>query len=56
MDARVPSLDITSLRSISHIQSKIHFTNMDISFSPEYFPNGLIHINIYASQYKATNP
>ena len=43
MDVHVTSLDITSIRAIYHIQEKTHFTNVNLSFSPEDFPTELIH-------------
>ena len=55
MDVHVPSLYITSLGSISLIREKSHFPSLDLSFSPEYFPNALIRIIINSIQSKATN-
>ena len=56
MDVHVPSIYKTSLRSISCIQSKSYFPNLDISFSPEYLPTELIHITTNSIQTKATTP
>ena len=41
---------------IYHIVSNIHFTNLGLSFPPEYFPTELIHLTINAIQSKATTP
>ena len=56
MDVHVPSLDITSIISVSCIREKIHFTNLDLSFYPEDFRTELIHINTNDNQSKETNP
>ena len=53
MVLHVPSLDITSLRAISHIRAKSHFTNLGISFSPEYLPTKLFLLDINAIQSNA---
>ena len=56
MDVNIPSLDITSLRSISLTRAKGHFPNLDISFSPQYLPTELIDFTINSIQFRATNP
>ena len=56
MDFHVPYIYITSLRAISHIQSKSHFPNLYIYFSPKYFPVGFIHLTISVIQSRATTP
>ena len=54
MDVNVPSLDITPPIAIPRIQSKSHFPNLDIYFSPEEFPTEFISITINDIQSKAT--
>ena len=54
MDVHFPSLDITPLRDIYLIQAKIHFTNLGLYFSLEYFPAEFIHLAINTTQSKAT--
>ena len=54
MYVHVTSLDITSLRSISCIQSKSHFPNLDLYFYPEDLTTELTHLTINAIQSKAT--
>ena len=56
MDVHIHYLDITSLRAISLIQAKIHFSKLYLYFSPECFPTELIHLTINAIQSKATTP
>ena len=56
MDVHVPSICITSIIAISHIRAKIHFPNLYLYFSPEYFPAALIHLTINYIQPKATTP
>ena len=56
MDVHINSLDITSLRDISHIRSKSQFTNLNKPFSPDYLPNELIHLNIYYIEHTVTYP
>ena len=56
MDVNVPSLDITPPIAIPRIQSKSHFPNLDIYFSPEEFPTEFISITINDIQSKVTTP
>ena len=54
MDVNVNSLDINSLRAISRILANNQFPNLDISFSPGYFPTELIHFTTNYIQSKST--
>ena len=56
MDVHVISLDINSLTSIYCIREKIHFTNLDLSLSPEDLRTELIHLTITTIKSKETTP
>ena len=56
MDVHVPYLDTTSLRAISCIRVKRHFTNLDLSVLPGYFSTELIHLTINDIQSNENTP
>ena len=56
MDVHVLYLYVTLLRDISCSQENTHLPNLDISLSPEYLHNKLIHLTINTTKPKVTTP